>query len=71
MPVQAVFFDGDQALVNLQGEGNLLTRQKVVIGLSDGVFVEIMQGLVAGQVVSYEKPAAIRSPNTPGPMGGR
>ncbi|MBT9135667.1 MAG: Macrolide export protein MacA [Firmicutes bacterium] len=71
VPVQAVFFDGDQALVNLQGEGNLLTRQKVVIGLSDGVFVEIMQGLVAGQVVSYEKPAAIRSPNTPGPMGGR
>ncbi|MBS3938978.1 MAG: HlyD family efflux transporter periplasmic adaptor subunit [Peptococcaceae bacterium] len=71
VPVQAVFFDGDQALVYLQGDNNLRERQKVVVGLSDGIYVEIKQGLEQGQVVAYEKPIAVRSPNMPGPLGGR
>jgi cobalt-zinc-cadmium efflux system membrane fusion protein len=51
VPVEAVIWDGEQAIVWAQREPMLFLRSKVKTGLEQDGFVEIREGLAGGELV--------------------
>jgi HlyD family secretion protein len=55
VPESALDFDDDDTYVFLKGEDGKYKRTKVTTGLSDGVNIEIKDGLKAGDIVRGPK----------------
>ena len=72
IPAEAVQENGDSVYVYTQSDGGAPTSpQEVVTGRSDGIYVEILQGLSAGDRVYYMVPEVWRWPHFGmGPGGG-
>jgi len=51
VPVNAVLRDGLYAFVFVQKPDDYLERRRVTVGRSDGEFIEIIYGVVAGEAV--------------------
>jgi hypothetical protein len=55
VPLSAVFTEQGERYVYIQQEGKF-ERQPVQVGLADYFYVEVQEGLTAGQVVALEPP---------------
>ncbi len=59
LPERVVHFDGDQATVRVPGKDGKPVERKIQTGLSDGLTIEVKQGLSQGDAVLEPEPSAL------------
>lgn len=60
LPISAVAGSADTGQVSLIDDSGKITTRDVILGITDGLRIEIRSGLVAGQKVSGQAPSSVR-----------
>lgn len=60
IPERLVLFENDRAFVEIQNEAGEAVKKEVKLGLSDGINVEILEGLAQGDEVMESPPKEIK-----------
>jgi HlyD family secretion protein len=60
IPERLVIFEEDRTFVEVQDSAGLISRKEVRAGLSDGINIEILEGLVEGEEIVERPPKEIK-----------